>query len=263
MDSTELALIAQKAGLTKSQAKVYIALVKEDELTPAQMAELSGESRENCYSIAKRLAELHLAERIDGRKTVYRALNPSALQVLAEQRRHAIQRNEIYVKQNMDSLMQLFYANSETPGAHTIDGLDGIKEVYNDMLHAKEDIYSLRTDTDQVLSPASEKFLLQFRTACARQNITTYALTPDEPKARKHAKDGTDKTVLFKRVLMPIDAYTGKVEINVYGTKVALIAFGETEKATVISSPAIAEAMRQILKMLRDYYNLTYPQEEI
>lgn len=262
MDTEELQIIAQKAGLTASQAKVYIALIKEDELTPAQMAEFSGESRENCYSIAKRLVELSLAEKTDGRKTTYRALNPSALQSLAENRRRIIQRNEVYVKQNIDSMMQLFYANSEMPGAHTIEGMDGIREVYNDMLHTKDDIYFLRTDFDKALGNAEEGFLKRFRERRSENGITTYALTPDYPEARRYAKDGTDKAMRFNRIFMPADAYTGKVEIDVYGNKVAMIAFGETEMATVISSPAIAEAMRQIITMLRDYYRLTYPQEE-
>ena len=262
MDIEELTTIAQKAGLTKSQANVYVALIREDELTPAQMAEFSGESRENCYSIAKRLVELSLAEKTTNRKTSYRALNPSALQTLAENRRRIVQRNEVYVKQNMDTLMQLFYANSEMPGAHTIEGLDGIKEVFNDMLHTKDDIYLVRTSYDKVLGSGEDGFLRHFRTERAKNNITTFALTPDFPNARKYATDGTDEAMKFDRVFMPQDAYTGKVEIDVYGNKVAMIAFGETEMATIISSPAISEAMRQIIKMLRDYYRLTYPQVE-
>ena len=262
MDIEELQILAQKAGLSASQAKVYIALIKEQKLTPAQMAEFSGESRENCYSIAKRLVELNLAEKTTDRKTSYRALNPSALQAFAENRRRAIQRNELYVKQNIDSIMQLFYANSEMPGAHTIEGMDGIREVYNDMLHTKDDIYLLRTSFDSALGNAEEGFLYRFRTQRAQNGIITYALTPDYPEARKYAQDGTDAKMNFNRVFMPTDAYTGKVEIDIYGNKVAMIAFGETEMATVISSPAIADAMRQILKMLREYYNLTYPQVE-
>jgi sugar-specific transcriptional regulator TrmB len=262
MDTNDLQIIAQKAGLTASQAKVYIALIKEDELTPAQMADLTGESRENCYSIAKRLVELNLAERTTERKTTYRALNPSALQSLAENRRRAIQRNEVFVKQNIETIMQLFYANSEMPGAHTIEGMSGIREVYNDMLHSKDDIYLLRTSFDAALGSAEEGFLRNFREQRAKNGITTYALTPDYPEARKYAQDGTDQKMLFNRIFMPADAYTGKVEIDIYGNKVAMIAFGETEMATVISSPAIAEAMRQIIMMLRDYYRLIYPQEE-
>ena len=153
--------------------------------------------------------------------------------------------------------MQLFYANSEMPGAHTIEGMGGIREVYNDMLHSKDDIFLLRTSFDAALGNAEEGFLRSFREQRAKNGITTYALTPDYPEARKYAQDGTDQKMLFDRIFMPSDAYTGKVEIDVYGNKVAMIAFGETEMATVISSPAIAEALRQILKMLRDYYNLT------
>ncbi|MCR5573158.1 MAG: hypothetical protein K6F57_05335 [Candidatus Saccharibacteria bacterium] len=262
MNTEELIATSQKAGLTKSQASVYIALIREGELSPAQMAEISGESRENCYSIAKRLVELNLAEKTTSRKTAYRALNPSALQVLAENRRRIIQRNEIYVKQNIDSLMQLYYANSEMPGAHTIEGIEGIKEVYNDMLHTKDDIYLIRSDYDRILGNAKEGFLRDFRAKRAENGITTYALTPDFPEARKFAADGTDEKLKFDRVFMPQDAYTGKVEIDVYGNKVALIAFGETEMATIISSPAISDSMRQITKMLREYYRLTYPQVE-
>ena len=260
MDNEELLLVAEKAGLTKSQANVYIALIREDELTPARMAELSGESRENCYSIAKRLVELQLAEKTSNRKSSYRALNPSALQTLAENRRRAVQRNEAYVKQNIDSIMQLFYANSEMPGAHSIDGIEGVKEVYNDMLHSNADIYLLRTEYDKDLGNAEEGFLRRFRTTCAENGITTYALTPDYPEARAYAADGTDKKMKFDRVFMPANAYTGKVEIDVYGNKVAMITFGETQMATIISSPAIADAMRQIINMLRDYYSQTYPQ---
>ena len=260
MDTEELITVAQKAGLTQSQSKVYVSLFKEDELTPTQMAEFSGESRENCYSIAKRLVELNLAEKTNSRKLTYRALNPSALLTLAEQRRRIIQRNEAYVKQNLDSIMQLFYANSEMPGAHTIGGIEGIMEVYNDMLHTKDDIYLLRTDFDKKLGTAEEGFLRRFRAKRAENGITTYALTPDYPEAREYAKDGTDEAMKFNRVFMPVDAYNGKVEIDVYGNKVAFIAFGETEMATVISSPAISDAMRQILKIMRDFYSQNYPQ---
>ena len=260
MDIEELLNVAQKAGLTASQARVYIALIKEDELTPARMAELSGESRENCYSIAKRLVELNLAEKTDSRKTAYRALNPSALLTLAENRRRIIQRNEVFVKQNLEPIMQLFYANSEMPGAHTIEGFDGIREVYNDMLHTKDDIYLLRTEYDVELSKKEENFLSNFRTQRSANNITTYALTANTPEGRKNASSGTDKEMKFDRVFMPAGAYTSNVEIDVYGNKVAMIAFGETEMATIIASPAISDAMRQILKMLREYYSLTYPQ---
>ena len=60
---------------------------------------------------------------------------------------------------------------------------------------------------------------------------------------------------------MPEEDYTSPMEIMVYGDKVALIAFGETQMATIVASPIIAEAMRQILKIMTNFYKKYYPQE--
>ncbi len=84
--------------------------------------------------------------------------------------------------------------------------------------------------------------------------IHTYALTPTTPRALRHMKNGEDESWNFTRVLVPQGDYTAPTEIQVYGDKVALVAYSETEMATIITSPAIAEAMRQILILLMKYY---------
>ncbi|MCL2869716.1 hypothetical protein FWF48_02810, partial [Candidatus Saccharibacteria bacterium] len=66
-------------------------------------------------------------------------------------------------------------------------------------------------------------------------------------------QEGVDKELLLHRTLIPQDEYTASVEIDVYGDKVALIAFGDTQMATIINSPLIAEAMRQVLQLLGKY----------
>ena len=70
--------------------------------------------------------------------------------------------------------------------------------------------------------------------------------------------DGTDKKYLFERTMMPEDAYQSPVEIMIYGKKVALIAYGEAETITIITSPLIAAAFREIFLMLQDYWQKNY-----
>lgn len=60
---------------------------------------------------------------------------------------------------------------------------------------------------------------------------------------------------------MPEGDYTAPVQFQAYGDKVAIIAFGETEMATIINSPVIAEATRQILKLLMKFYQENYKQD--
>lgn len=253
--------ILKKAGLNDAQAEVYDCLLTNGGMTPAEIAETTGLSRENCYAIAKKLVELGLIEQTDDKKAKYRVLNPSALETLAEKRRKVVAKNEKYVKDNISSLLDVFYANNEMPGARTLEGIDGIKEVFKDVLRVKQDVYFIRTTADQVLSgEKADHFLHKFRDQLPILGIHTYGLTPFNKEALQKSKT-RDEAVNFHRTFMPADDYTAPVEIQAYGDKVALISFGETEMATIITSPVIAEAVRQVLDLLMRFYQDNFPQD--
>lgn len=256
--------ILKKAGLNEAQAAIYNALLQNGALTPAELATKTGQSRENCYAVAKRLAEMELIEQTNDKKTTYRVLNPSALEVLAEKRRKVVAKNEKFVKENISSLLDVFYANNEMPGARTLEGIEGVKEVYKDVLRTKKDVYLLRTRADDLLGSDedSESFLKKYRDQLPLLGINTYALTPVTKNAVSYAKTGRDEAILFHRIWMDKEDYTAPVAIQVYGDKAALISFGETVMATIITSPVIAEALRQVLKIMMKYYQNNFPQDQ-
>lgn len=260
MDEME---ILKRAGLSSTQSEVYSCLLKNGALSPTELAKKTTQSRENCYAIAKKLEEFGLIKQIDGKKLKYQILNPSTIETLVEKRRKIIVKNERIVKDNISSLLDIFYANNEMPGARTLEGIEGVKEVYEDILRTKKDVYLLRTKADIALGKDEEvdSFLKNYRDKLPVLGINTYALTPVTKEAIKHAKIGRDAAILFHRIWMPEDDYTSPVAIQVYGDKVALISFGETQMATVITSPTIAEAMRQILKLLMDFYQKNFKQD--
>lgn len=240
--------ILRKAGLTESQAKGYLALIEHGSLSPAELADKTGENRTNGYMICEKLEKLGLATKKDGKKAVYAPSHPSALETLAEQRRKVLVRNEQTVKQGLSPLIDMFYSATEMPGARTLQGIDGIKEVYADTLETPDkSIYLLRTTADT--PDLGLEYLNTYRQARADAGVTTYALTPDTDIARQHAMSGEDKAMRFHRTFLPEDSYTAPVEIDVYGSKIAFISFGETQMATIIDSPAISEAMRQIMRL--------------
>lgn len=150
----------------------------------------------------------------------------------------------------MSTLLDLFYAHNEAPGSRTLMGRDGIKEVHRDVINTGETVYLIRTPFDSKYDDLIEIHRNQ-RTA---KNIKTIALTPATPHAKQYATDGTDEKYLFERTMMPENAYKSPVEIMIYGKKVALISYGETEITTIITSPVIAAAFREIFLMLQDYW---------
>ena len=256
--------ILKKAGLSEAQAVVYDCLLQNGALTPTELADYTKQSRENCYAIAKRLVELGLIEETDDKKKKYRVLNPSTIETLVEKRRKVMVKNEKYVKENLSALIDIFYANNEMPGARTLEGIDGIKETHNDVLRTRKDVYLLRTRADDVLGNDvdADSFLKYYREQLPILGINTYALTPVTKTGLRNAKTGRDQALLFHRTWMPEEDYTSPMEIMVYGDKVAMIAFGETQMATIITSPIIAEAMRQILKIMINHYKKNFPQDQ-
>ena len=93
--------ILKKAGLSDAQSLVYECLLKNGKLSPTEISEKTGQSRENCYAITKRLVELGLIKQVDEKKLKYQILNPSALEALVEKRRKIMVKNENFVKDNI------------------------------------------------------------------------------------------------------------------------------------------------------------------
>lgn len=245
--------ILRKAGLTESQAKGYLALIENGSLSPTELAAKTDETRTNAYAVADKLVQLGLAIKKDGKPATYTATHPSSLEILAEKRRKAIIQNEQAVKGGLAPLIDLFYAHTEMPGTQTYQGIDGIKAVYSDTLKTAQDIYLVRTTADA--PDLGIEYLDAYRAKRAAKGIHTYALTPDTEIGRRHASSGADEKMLFHRTFLPDNSYTAPVEIDIYGNKIALIAFGETQMATVITSPPIAEAMRQLLTITTKLLN--------
>jgi len=251
--------IIQRAGLSAPLAKTYLALVQNGALTPTKIAGVTGETRTNTYALLEKLEKLSLVKNIGAKKTTYEAAHPSNLELLAEKRRRLMAKNEAVVKDNISNLIDLFWANSEMPGSRTLSGMDGIKEVYLDIIRTRKDQILLRTIGDKGLD---RNFLRNHQADRIKYNIHTYALTPDTPKARRHAKDGADVERLLHRIVYPAGAYDTPVAIHVYGDKVAFIAYGEAEMATIIDSPLITSAMRSLLNIMARWLESSYPQPE-
>ena len=240
--------ILRKAGLTESQAKGYLALIGHGTLSPVELAETTGESRTNGYMICEKLASLGLATKKEGKKALFVPAHPSALEALAEKRRKILVRNEQEVKQGLSPLIDLFYTHTEQPGTRVLQGSDGIKTILQEILEAKHDVYFIRTRAD-ISTDIPYEYFAKYREKRAELGIHTYALTPKTPRAVESSEH--DEELLFHRTWFEPEAYTAPVEIDVYGDKVALISYGETQMATIIQSPPVAEAMRQLILLMR------------
>lgn len=239
--------LLQKIGLSKSQAEVYIRLVEKGELSPPEVAKLTGETRSNAYMVLQRLEEIGLIEKTsNAKKIAYQPLNPIALEGVVEERRAETAQVEQQIKQAMPQMLSYFYSFTEKPGIRLLQGIEGLKEIYTDTLRAKQDIYFMRTSAE--VKFLGEDFFQRYKKRRAELGITTHAFTEGPPSLKKSLLDDANKMV---RTWIKPEDYTAPVEINIYGDKVAYLVYGEEVMGVIIQSAFIADSMRQIFRMLK------------
>jgi len=234
-------------GLNKTQAKAYIALVKQGSLTPPALAKLINETRTNAYTVLDKLTELGLAKKSErDKKLVYKVENPVALEKLVIANRHEALEREKKIKNAMPTLLNYFYTYSEQPGVRFFQGKEGIEDIYKDQLHTGKTIRVIRSWKDRDFFGKGVYSI--WRKRPAKHGIPTIMLSPDVPDANNDPE--LDKKLLFSRTWMNKNDYTAPVEWDIYGDKVSIISFGEEAIGMIIESPQIADSMRQLFAIM-------------
>lgn len=237
-----------RIGLTEYQAGMYLELLSSPGLTPPELAKQTGESRTSAYMALAKLEELGLAIREEkAKKLTYTAANPTVLEDLLDQKQRELEDSRQTYKQAVPELLTRYYQNRSQPGVLFYQGEDTMKKVYQDHLDTGEDVYFIRTEADEQFFG---KDLYDYMRLRAEKGITSYGLAPARKETLRYAAENDER---LKRVMawFPPEAYTAPVEISVYGAKLAMISFGDEVVATIIESPQIAQAFKEIFEMAK------------
>ena len=239
-----------EAGLTDSQAKTYLFLVKNSPITPPALSNLTGEARSNTYKVLEQLEELNLAQRDESEKKIkYWALSPSALLDNAEEHLELHKSRAKKLKVSMPTLISEFAALSEKPTISYFQGKAGIERIFEDQISSGCDVTFVRSKEDRKLY-GYEK-MRELRTAFVTNNVSRKTFSPDSGDIPKNWKD-LDKKRSLKRIFMRANDYTSSVEWAVYGNKLSTISYGTEAIGIIIESPQIAEGFRQLLTLCEE-----------
>lgn len=238
----------KELGLNESQAKMYILLMQHGSLTPPDAAKQAGETRTTTYSILERLESLGLATKKTGvKKVTYNPTNPAALEKLAEAKYQQSAELKQKIASNMTRYMTYFYTYQEQPGVRFFQGQEGIIKMYEDQLRTKKNIYFLRSESDVNIMGKTIYKVIENR---HKLGIKVFGIEAGEADNIEFSRQN-DLRLGRKISFYPTGMYTAPVNFYTYGTKTALISYGEEVIGTIIESPQIAQAFRQIHTMLK------------
>jgi sugar-specific transcriptional regulator TrmB len=241
-------------GLTNTQAKAYLALLKHGQISPPELAKLIDEARTNTYSVLDKLVVLKLATQVGNKKKLYKATNPSNLEEFVKLRRLKALEQEHKLDGMLPELMQMYFKVDSEPGIRFFKGKNELKRIYEEQIKSKETIYLIRSIDD--LNYYGFDFINKVRLAPAEYGVKRYGLTPD---IQTNPSQAADKKSNLERTWVNPKDYDAKVEWTIFGDKISAISFGKEGVGMIIESPQIAESMRQIFELAKAGAKARYP----
>lgn len=250
--------ILTQCGLSELQANIYIYLIKNGQSTPTKIASDINEKRTTVYSAAEKLEKMGIISQKDkGRITAYVPNHPSVLESIAEKRLRAVARQAKNLESNLPSLINYYNEHQNEPGVTTFYGQEGVKKIWDKVIDSGQSFFFIRSRYDRLADhDALEDFKKRrVEAKIEARNITCYDFSKlNNEKAKKN---------LIDRTVLPGSEYDSPIEIDIFGNSVAFINFAKNGMSTLIDSPEIADAMRQVFLFARKYIRKATDQTEL
>ncbi len=240
-----------QVGLTKDQAMVYEALVKNGPSPASRIARKTPLSRPLVYKILGELAEMELVDKKeeDGKISIFAPAHPLKLKDFVEKKIEHANNAKTALDGVLEKLSSDFNLISGRPGVRFLDGLEGMRKIYDDILMTGEDFYLIRPIFGAEFEEKMLPIISEFVKERMRKGIKVTAITPnDATSAGQNAEN--DAASLITRTLVDVSKYNSPVEINIYGNKIAILSYDKEFIGIVIESPQISKALKQLIALV-------------
>ncbi len=231
----------EEAGLTKVEAKVYVALVQLGSTKAGPLIKRAELHRATVYDVLKRLMEKGLATYVTKQKTRhFSATHPSCLLDIVERQKQEIKRKEQAINIAIGRLGKL----AEEPAkenASIFQGRRGLITVLEEVLRCKEYCsFASKGKFEEVLGNYFHQFQMKKRARKIRARI----LMDDSLKGSAYARS------IYGNFRFLPGEYNYPAATFIFAGKVAFFVFANYPTAFTVESKEVAESFRSYFEML-------------
>lgn len=241
---SETEKILLDTGFSEKEIAVYVALLSLGKGIVTKISRTASVSRTTTYDVLDSLVERGLV-RVSGKepKQEYVAEEPEKLERLVQEE---IENKKVILNKIKDIVPELrsVHKEGERPKIKFYEGLDGLIEVYDDTLTAKEPIVAYASYED--MEPLIPKYFESYYKRRVKNNIFARGIVPETPMAIEHKRK--DEEEMRELTLIPKDKFNFTPDIEIYDNKVMIASWRE-KLGIIIESHEIADAMKKIFEL--------------
>lgn len=229
----------QGLGYDEKEANVYLVCLELDGASNNEIAKKTKLNRITNYEILKRLEKHGIVGSYKKRGGKhFMAVDPK---VVIEQAKAKVK----IAEQALPQLSALLNNSEKIPKMYYFEGLDGIKNIYNDSLQSKSDILTFTNPKELVgaLGKYHEVYIQERQ----KKKIKVMALTPNDEFGLKAQNEGIGVSREVK--LFDKNKYVVHNEVMIYDDKLAVFS-GKYEVGVIIENQDIAGTFKNIWQMV-------------
>lgn len=238
------------AGLSELEANCYKQLLERGELSPPQVAEILGISRQNSYLLLAKLERLGVVTKDERHnKLRYSPANPKILTKLCALNIRDLENVKQKLDDNMTDFQSLYNLAKDRPGISVFHGVEGIKKLYRDTLHKHP---------SEILLVLSEHGKTSYLTAWIERNFRPQRLekgiqlreiinTPEEHDPREL------ETLLWEKKYVDMPTMPRNMDILIYDDNVTFIKYNKKEpRGFTIDDSLVYFALKSFFETIWD-----------
>lgn len=192
-----------------------------------------------CHYICTNLLSLGLLKmsKAKGTETYQICTQAQFLEWIDAQQKTSDQRYQS-IKTDLSQFLSVFQESDWKPEVTYFEGVEGIREIYRDMLKTKHRICGW-TDIALIQKTIGKKFMDEYIAKRIEHGIETLSIIPHNPVNVSYSgKDQKRKTKMVKNFPIP-------GEIRIYGDKVAIITFEKEQPVGIVMKGMLIHAIFQ------------------
>ncbi len=222
----------RNAGLTESEAKVYMALLEMGPSLAGLISRKTGIHRRNVYDITDRLIKKGLIGYIvKNNRRLFEAVNPERFFDMLKE-----QENEL--NESMPHLAMLYQKTKAKQETNFYKGLAGLKMVFMDQLEENKEVLIL--GASRAASEVLPFYFKWYDKDRVKRKIKVRIISSEE----------LGKKIPLAKIRHLPEKYANPLAINIYKDKVALILWRKEPICIVIRNSEIANSYRKYFELM-------------
>jgi HTH-type transcriptional regulator, sugar sensing transcriptional regulator len=249
-------------GLNDNEIEIYLTLITLGSAPASVIGKRANIERSHTIYLCKRLVKKGFITFIEKNKTfIFTPVPPKELLKITEKEKKQVEDKETKLHQIIGELQNMINPNAALPKIQFFEGVDGMINIYKDMLKENKDIYDCnmvdRTYMhEDVINYWTNEYMPQ------REKMTNRSFSLYNRQTGKDEYTKYDKKVRRITLFLSQEDFPFRSQILIYGKKVAFCSLAATDlTGAIIENEAIWETQFSMFRLAWNYAR-TLPQNQ-